>query len=85
MSPQIPTSVCSEVCPVGTRKAQIKGKPICCFECIPCAEGSIANTTGKLHSNAWSATVKQDQGCGLVMARKTQMHHSSILQMQKVY
>uniref|UniRef100_A0A3P8VXW1 G-protein coupled receptors family 3 profile domain-containing protein n=1 Tax=Cynoglossus semilaevis TaxID=244447 RepID=A0A3P8VXW1_CYNSE len=46
MSPQIPTSVCSEVCPVGTRKAQIKGKPICCFECIPCAEGSIANMTG---------------------------------------
>uniref|UniRef100_A0A3P8VZ02 Olfactory receptor C family, n1 n=1 Tax=Cynoglossus semilaevis TaxID=244447 RepID=A0A3P8VZ02_CYNSE len=46
MSPQIPTSVCSEVCPVGTRKAQIKGKPICCFECISCAEGSIANMTG---------------------------------------
>uniref|UniRef100_A0A3P8VVZ5 Olfactory receptor C family, n1 n=1 Tax=Cynoglossus semilaevis TaxID=244447 RepID=A0A3P8VVZ5_CYNSE len=42
----IPTSVCSEVCPVGTRKAQIKGKPICCFECISCAEGSIANMTG---------------------------------------
>uniref|UniRef100_A0A3Q3MGU6 Olfactory receptor C family, n1 n=1 Tax=Mastacembelus armatus TaxID=205130 RepID=A0A3Q3MGU6_9TELE len=42
----VPTSVCSDVCPVGTRKAQIKGKPTCCFDCIPCADGTIANLTG---------------------------------------
>ncbi|XP_026149972.1 extracellular calcium-sensing receptor-like [Mastacembelus armatus] len=41
----VPTSVCSDVCPVGTRKAQIKGKPTCCFDCIPCADGTIANLT----------------------------------------
>ncbi|XP_023207486.1 extracellular calcium-sensing receptor-like [Xiphophorus maculatus] len=41
----VPTSVCSNACPAGTRKAQIKGQPVCCFDCIPCAEGSITNST----------------------------------------
>ncbi|XP_030257493.1 extracellular calcium-sensing receptor-like [Sparus aurata] len=41
----VPVSVCSDSCPPGTRKMLQKGKPICCYDCIPCPEGEISNAT----------------------------------------
>ncbi|XP_029435606.1 extracellular calcium-sensing receptor-like [Rhinatrema bivittatum] len=42
---EIPRSVCSESCPLGYRKAVQKGQPLCCFDCLLCAEGEISNMT----------------------------------------
>ncbi|XP_069463318.1 extracellular calcium-sensing receptor-like [Ambystoma mexicanum] len=44
-STQVPVSVCSPSCPVGFRKATLPGKPMCCFQCVPCLMGDISNQT----------------------------------------
>ncbi|XP_068129465.1 extracellular calcium-sensing receptor-like [Hyperolius riggenbachi] len=41
----IPQSNCSSSCSSGFRKVTIPGKPICCFECVPCPQGEMSNET----------------------------------------
>uniref|UniRef100_A0A4W6C971 G-protein coupled receptors family 3 profile domain-containing protein n=1 Tax=Lates calcarifer TaxID=8187 RepID=A0A4W6C971_LATCA len=45
---QASRSVCSDSCPPGSRVARRKGEPICCFDCVPCAEGEVSNETDSL-------------------------------------
>ncbi|XP_069562551.1 extracellular calcium-sensing receptor-like [Brachyistius frenatus] len=44
-STDVPVSVCSDGCRPGTYKVLQKGKPVCCYDCVPCAEGEVSNTT----------------------------------------
>ncbi|XP_041125906.1 extracellular calcium-sensing receptor-like [Polyodon spathula] len=60
---KVPKSVCSESCPLGTRRAVQKGQPVCCFDCLPCPGGEISNQTDaieceKCPSNFWSNVQK---------------------------
>ncbi|XP_014874222.1 olfactory receptor CU1 [Poecilia latipinna] len=43
---QVPVSRCSAPCRPGSRQARRPGKPPCCFDCLPCADGEISNQTG---------------------------------------
>ncbi|XP_068121582.1 vomeronasal type-2 receptor 26-like [Hyperolius riggenbachi] len=40
-----PRSRCNERCPPGYRKTQNGNIYVCCYDCIPCSEGEMANVT----------------------------------------
>nr|XP_033771498.1 vomeronasal type-2 receptor 26-like [Geotrypetes seraphini] len=40
-----PESRCSQSCAPGYRKLTKEGKPVCCYNCIPCPSGEISNET----------------------------------------
>ncbi|XP_068173655.1 vomeronasal type-2 receptor 1-like [Antennarius striatus] len=42
---EVPLSVCSNICPPGTRKAIRPHLPICCHDCVICTAGHISNKT----------------------------------------
>uniref|UniRef100_A0A8C2QN54 G-protein coupled receptors family 3 profile domain-containing protein n=1 Tax=Cricetulus griseus TaxID=10029 RepID=A0A8C2QN54_CRIGR len=42
---ETPFSVCCPSCLLGFRKTPTEGKPYCCFDCLPCPKGEIANKT----------------------------------------
>ncbi|XP_078524891.1 vomeronasal type-2 receptor 1-like [Lissotriton helveticus] len=54
---QVPVSVCSNSCSAGYRKALQKGRPVCCFDCVPCAEGEISNETDS--TTCWLCPIEQ--------------------------
>uniref|UniRef100_A0AAY4DQW7 G-protein coupled receptors family 3 profile domain-containing protein n=1 Tax=Denticeps clupeoides TaxID=299321 RepID=A0AAY4DQW7_9TELE len=41
---QVPLSVCSDSCPSGTRKAPQKGRPVCCYDCVPYVDTDLSST-----------------------------------------
>ncbi|XP_053121677.1 vomeronasal type-2 receptor 26-like [Hemicordylus capensis] len=38
-----PLSLCNDHCHPGYRKTKKEGKPFCCYDCFPCAEGKVSN------------------------------------------
>ncbi|XP_037836541.1 extracellular calcium-sensing receptor-like [Kryptolebias marmoratus] len=47
-SKELPVSVCSKSCRPGAHKVLQKGKPVCCYDCVPCPAGEISNTTDSI-------------------------------------
>ncbi|ETE59346.1 Vomeronasal type-2 receptor 26, partial [Ophiophagus hannah] len=46
-----PLSLCNDPCNLGYTKIKIEGKPFCCYKCLNCPEGKIANQTANSQSN----------------------------------
>ncbi|XP_053117337.1 vomeronasal type-2 receptor 26-like [Hemicordylus capensis] len=38
----LPLSLCNDNCQPGYRRAKKEGKPLCCYDCLPCTEGKIS-------------------------------------------
>ncbi|XP_063349972.1 extracellular calcium-sensing receptor-like [Pelmatolapia mariae] len=67
-----PRSVCSESCPPGTHMVREKGKPQCCFDCIPCSEGKITNKTNSLECTSCPEDFWSNPQRDLCIPKKTE-------------
>ncbi|XP_053228346.1 vomeronasal type-2 receptor 26-like [Podarcis raffonei] len=44
-----PFSRCVESCPPGQSRKVLEGRPVCCYECVSCPEGTFSNQTDAVH------------------------------------
>ncbi|XP_051873176.1 extracellular calcium-sensing receptor-like [Pristis pectinata] len=59
---EVPKAICSERCAPGKWKRMRKGQPICCFDCLPCPDGEISNTTDAAHCIKCPLEYQPNQG-----------------------
>uniref|UniRef100_A0A674MIF9 Olfactory receptor C family, g1 n=1 Tax=Takifugu rubripes TaxID=31033 RepID=A0A674MIF9_TAKRU len=73
---KVPVSVCSESCRPGTRKVPQKGKPLCCYDCISCAEGEVSNSTGTMEQkrSRFTCSLAALSSMGVVLVFFTLLH-----------
>ncbi|XP_039608237.1 extracellular calcium-sensing receptor-like [Polypterus senegalus] len=69
---KVPESVCSRSCPPGTRKATRKGEPICCFDCLPCADGEISSQVDSVQCLTCSSEFWSNYGRNECVPRETE-------------